>query len=219
MQNWLRKSWYSHTVESTQSLTFGREWWRDFQLICREVHCQLCSSFYFHWPYGEPRKWLLDSSPGFGKGRTALSMNACVCVCVWERERERERESLHTCKEIQNDLPMVTIALQETSRGILVYSRRSGREKREWEDVSGDLKTTLRFEDLLGGLRELRKLLWSQSVLQFSSVHSFIRVRLFATPCTAAHQASLSITNSRVYSSSCPSSHWCHPTISSSVIP
>ena len=88
-------------------------------------------------------------------------MNACVCVCVCvrERERERERESLHTCKEIQNDLPMVTIALQETSRGILVYSRRSGREKREWEDVSGDLKTTLRFEDLLGGLRELRKLL------------------------------------------------------------
>ena len=86
-------------------------------------------------------------------------MNACVCVCVCERERERERESLHTSKEIQNDLPMVTIALQETSRGILVYSRRSGREKREWEDVSGDLKTTLRFEDLLGGLRELRKLL------------------------------------------------------------
>ena len=56
-------------------------------------------------------------------------------------------------------MPMVTIALQETRRGILVYSRRSGREKREWEDVSGDLKTTLRFEDLLGGLRELRKLL------------------------------------------------------------
>ena len=139
----------------------------------------------------------------------------CVCVC----ERERERESLHTCKEIQNDLPMVTIALQETSRGILVYSRRSGREKREWEDVSGDLKTTLRFEDLLGGLRELRKLLGSQSVLQFSSVHSFIRVRLFATPCTAAHQASLSITNSwsllklMSIESLMPSNHLilCHP--------
>ena len=32
--------------------------------------------------------------------------------------------------------------------------------------------------------------------LQFSSVHSLSRVWLFATPWTAAHQASLSITNS-----------------------
>ena len=32
---------------------------------------------------------------------------------------------------------------------------------------------------------------------QFSSVQSLIPVRLFATPWTAAHQASLSITNSR----------------------
>ena len=32
---------------------------------------------------------------------------------------------------------------------------------------------------------------------QFSSVQSLCRVRLFATPWTAAHQASLSITNSR----------------------
>ena len=33
--------------------------------------------------------------------------------------------------------------------------------------------------------------------LQFSSVQSLSRVRLFATPCITAHQASLSITNSR----------------------
>ena len=51
-----------------------------------------------------------------------------------------------------------------------------------------------------------------------SSVQSLSRVRLFATPWTAARQASLSITNSRVYSNSCPLSRWCHPTISSSVI-
>ena len=97
----------------------------------------------------------------------------------------------------------------------------------------------------------------------FSSVQSLSRVRLFATPWIAAHQASLSITNSwsllklmsiksvmpsnhlilccpllplaslfpyttlfrsslptpRVYSNWCPLSQWCHPTISSSVIP
>ena len=49
---------------------------------------------------------------------------------------------------------------------------------------------------------------------QFSSVQSLSHVWLFATPWT--HKASLSITNSQ---SPCPSSQWCHPTISSSVIP
>ena len=49
----------------------------------------------------------------------------------------------------------------------------------------------------------------------FSSVQSFSRVGLFATPWTAACQASLSITNPGAYSSSCPSTWWCHPTISS----
>ena len=58
-----------------------------------------------------------------------------------------------------------------------------------------------------------------RTVLLFSSVQSLSCVRLFATPWTAAHQASLSITNSRSYSNSCPLSQWCHPTISSSVIP
>ena len=40
-----------------------------------------------------------------------------------------------------------------------------------------------------------------------------------ATPWITAHQASLSITNSGVHSNSCPSSQWCHPAISSSVVP
>ena len=47
------------------------------------------------------------------------------------------------------------------------------------------------------------------------SVQSLSRVPLFVTPWIAAHQASLSITNSGVYSNSCPSSHdhliLCHP--------
>ena len=52
-----------------------------------------------------------------------------------------------------------------------------------------------------------------------SSVQLLGRVRHFATPWTAAHQASLSITNSLSLLDSCPSSQWCHPTISSSVVP
>ena len=55
---------------------------------------------------------------------------------------------------------------------------------------------------------------------QFSSVQSLSRVRLFATPWITAHQVSLSITNSW----SLPKlmsikSQWCHPAISSSVVP
>ena len=48
---------------------------------------------------------------------------------------------------------------------------------------------------------------------------SLSRVRLFAIPWIAAHQASLSITTSRVHWDSHPLSQWCHPAILSSVGP
>ena len=52
-----------------------------------------------------------------------------------------------------------------------------------------------------------------------SSVQLLSHVQLFAIPWIAAHQASLSITNSRSFSNSCPSSQWWHPNISSSIVP
>ena len=52
---------------------------------------------------------------------------------------------------------------------------------------------------------------------QFSSVQSLSRVQLFVTPWSAAHQASCPSLTPGAYSDSCPSSQWCHPTISSSV--
>ena len=55
--------------------------------------------------------------------------------------------------------------------------------------------------------------------LNHQSVQLLSHIQLFVTPCTAAHQGpSLSITP-RIYSNSCPLSRWCHPTISSSVVP
>ena len=57
------------------------------------------------------------------------------------------------------------------------------------------------------------------SSVQFSSVQSLSRVRLFATPWTAALQASLFITNSQSLLKLMSMSQRCHPTISSSVIP
>ena len=52
-----------------------------------------------------------------------------------------------------------------------------------------------------------------------SSVQSLSRVQLFATSWTAARQASLFITNSWSLLKLSPLSWWCHPTISSSVVP
>ena len=67
----------------------------------------------------------------------------------------------------------------------------------------------------------LRYLLNSDySSYQFSSVQSLSRVRLFVTPWIAARPASLSITISRSsLKLKRPSSRWCRPAISSSVVP
>ena len=54
---------------------------------------------------------------------------------------------------------------------------------------------------------------------QFSSVQLLSRVWLSATPWIAAHQAFLSIIISRSSPKLSPSSRWCHPAISSSVVP
>ena len=52
-----------------------------------------------------------------------------------------------------------------------------------------------------------------------SSVQSLSRVQLFVTPWIAAHQSSLSSPTPGVHPDSCPLSRWCHPAISSSVVP
>ena len=52
-----------------------------------------------------------------------------------------------------------------------------------------------------------------------SSVQSLSHVQLFATSWTAPCQAPCPSPTPRVYSNSCPLSQWCHPAISSSVVP
>ena len=54
---------------------------------------------------------------------------------------------------------------------------------------------------------------------QFSSVLLLSRDQLFVTPWITARQASLSIPTPGAASNSHPLSRWCHPNISSSVIP
>ena len=64
--------------------------------------------------------------------------------------------------------------------------------------------------------RLLLATIWQKWII---SVQWLSRVQLFATPWTAACQASLSITNSWSLPNSCPLSQWCHPIILSSVVP
>ena len=73
-------------------------------------------------------------------------------------------------------------------------------------------------------LTSIRWLRWCLQAFQvkdmlISSVQSISRVWLFATPWIAAHQASLSITNSQSSLKLIPLSQWFHPAISSSVVP
>ena len=67
--------------------------------------------------------------------------------------------------------------------------------------------------------RVLSSLCYTVGSYAVQSVQSLSRVWLFETPWTAARQASLSIITPRACSNSCASSWWCHPTISSSVVP
>ena len=60
--------------------------------------------------------------------------------------------------------------------------------------------------------------LWKPSV-QFSAVQSRSRVRLFSTHELHPARPPCPSPMSRVYSNLCPLSQWCHPTVSSSVIP
>ena len=55
--------------------------------------------------------------------------------------------------------------------------------------------------------------------LQFSSIQSLSCVWLFVTPWTANSRPPGPSPTPGVYPNSCPFSWWCHPTISSSVVP
>ena len=55
--------------------------------------------------------------------------------------------------------------------------------------------------------------------VQSSSVQSLSPVQLFVTPWTGTCQAPCQSPTPKVHPNSCPLSHWCHPIISSSVVP
>ena len=62
-------------------------------------------------------------------------------------------------------------------------------------------------------------ILISLLIFPLSSVQLLSRVWLFTTAWTAAHRPPCPLPTPGVYPNSCPLNQWCHPTISSSVIP
>ena len=104
----------------------------------------------------------------------------------------------------------------------IILSRKNEKKKKkellsdvEFGSQLGLYHLALKVTDLSQPIHLHRTLLFQFSSVQFSSSV----VSDSVTPWTAAHQASLSITNSQSPPKPCPLSQWCHPTISSSVIP
>ena len=105
--------------------------------------------------------------------------------------------------------------------GRLIRSPRVLKERGVWNSQGGERGLGLsKWKQGSGILKEEERTnLFLSTFLQFSSVWSLSHVRLFATPRTAACQASLSITNSwsslklTSIESVMPSSHliFCHP--------
>ena len=62
-------------------------------------------------------------------------------------------------------------------------------------------------------------MLLTENKVQFSSVQSLSCVWLFATPWTALARPPCPSPTPGAYPNSCPLSWWCHPAISSSVVP
>ena len=69
------------------------------------------------------------------------------------------------------------------------------------------------------GILQARILEWVAMPFSSGSSQPRGQTHVFATPWTAARQASLSFTAPGACSDSCPLSWWCHPIISSSVVP
>ena len=81
----------------------------------------------------------------------------------------------------------------------------------EWDAIAFSSISTL--------LKVKKKNKKTKKKTMISSVQSLSRVQLFVTLWTAARQLPCPSPTPRAYSNSCPPSRWCHPAISSSVIP
>jgi len=100
------------------------------------------------------------------------------------------------------------------------YKTRGAISKAKSSHIVNSLKFihAKKLETVLNIVWKYMKLL-NQTMIGFSSVQSLSRVWLFATHEPQHARPPCPSTTPTVYPNSCPLSQWCHPTISSSVIP
>ena len=103
--------------------------------------------------------------------------------------------------------------LEEEMQSSILAWRIPWTEEARWATVHGITKswTRQRYTFYMSSIKHI--CVWTHTRLK--SVQSLSYVWLFATPWTIACPSP----TPRAYSNSCPLSRWCHPTISSSVIP
>ena len=142
----------------------------------------------------------------FEQNKAIVCVCVCVCVCVLVSQ---SRPTL--CEPMDCSSPGSTVhgilqtrILEEV---VISFSRGSSLPQ-DWTQVS-----------YIAGRFSTSESLGKPNEAQFSSVQLLSHFLLFATPWTAARQVSLPSSTTRVYPNPCPLSQWCHPIMSSSVVP
>ena len=143
----------------------------------------------------------------------------CTCCCIPNSLTSRVRNMWSFISSAQG--PVTFIILCRWSfcyYGVSVH-RREIVQGPSISSLTGTFQDLANDNSLIWWIRELFDLINQLFSIKFSSVQSLSCVWLFMTPWTAARRASQYINNSQAYRKSCSLSRWCHPTISSSVIP
>ena len=107
------------------------------------------------------------------------------------------RRTLSFHLSLGNDPPALAVHKPYTNRTCSRETARWSREKEGTNTLGSHLSPSPASETFRWWVALIFSHDFSDLSVQFSSVQSLTRVRLFATPWIAAHQASLSITNSR----------------------
>ena len=121
----------------------------------------------------------------------------CVCVCVWSsmgRDRgQKEWQGLSFLMTQAISFCLTKTGLKSVRIFVIVWKYNLVVSSFSFTWIQVIYKGNFQNHNLLYGIEWIL----NHKYLCFSSVQSLSHVRLFATPWTAAHQASLSVTNSQ----------------------
>ena len=113
--------------------------------------------------------------------------------CTWVSSNHVDEPRAYYTEWIQSEREKYCILIYTVIHKILYIAYIWNLERQyQWPYMQSSKE-----DRLLDSARESKSgMIWNMYIQSFQSVQSLSRVRLFATPRTAAHQASLSITNS-----------------------